>query len=63
MHRRLLPTYADPAAAVFDQRVALHVAAVIGLVAGTLAITALVIGCTTDGPRKQAHATDGYWKK
>lgn len=34
------------ALAVFDQNVAFHVAAVIGLAAGTLAVTALVIGCT-----------------
>ena len=32
--------------AVLDQRAAFHVSAIIGLVAGTLAAAALVIGCT-----------------
>lgn len=34
------------ALAAFDQSLAFHIAAVIGLVAGVLAVTALVIGCT-----------------
>ena len=34
------------ALAVFEQRIAFHVAAVIGLAIGTVGVTALVIGCT-----------------